>query len=65
MLIVAYFLLVILPAQDWPKMLGPYTYEECHDNLEFLLRRNYDVSRCELLPLPQVDAEPFHQPGTL
>lgn len=65
MSLVAYFLLVIVPTQAWPLMLGPYDYEACHETLEFLLRRDYEVSRCELLPLPQVDAVAFRQPGAL
>lgn len=53
MLIDAYFMLVLLPDQTWPHVLGPYSFDEHHETLEFLLRRNYDVSSCELLPLPQ------------
>lgn len=65
MMLIAYFLLVILPDQSWPQLLGPYTQEECHTTLEFLVRRNVEVSGCELLPLPQPDAVVFIQPGQL
>lgn len=65
MMLVAYFLLVLLPDQAWPHLLGPYSDEECHATLEFLVRRNLEVSACELLPLPQPDAVAFSQPGQL
>lgn len=65
MTLVAYFLLALLPDQAWPHMLGPYSYAECHDTLEFLVRRDIEVSSCELLPLPQPDAVSVHQPGRL
>lgn len=55
-MLIAYFVLVIVSTQDWPKLLGPYTYEECHAVDEFLSRMQYDTSGCTILPLPQDDA---------
>lgn len=56
-MLIAYFLLVIVTTQDHPKVLGPYTYEECHAVDEFLSRLQYETSGCGLLPVPQEDAE--------
>jgi hypothetical protein len=62
-MLVAYFILIMISSQEWPMMAGPYTYEECLSVKEFLIRRDYDVSGCELLPLPQVDAVSLEIPS--
>ena len=62
MLLIAYFLLIMIPPQEWPMMAGPYELEECLDVKEFLDRRGYELSSCELLPLPQDDAILLHVP---
>lgn len=55
--LVAWFLLVIVPGGNpWPEILGPYEYAECLAVKEYLNRRGYELSSCELMPLPQPDA---------
>lgn len=58
MMLVAFFLFVLIPGsmQEWPEELGPYEHEECLAVKEFLDRRGYEISSCELMPLPQPDA---------
>lgn len=55
-MLIGYFLLVIVSTQPWPIMFGPYTHSECLDTLDYLKRLDYEVSSCEVLPLPQPDA---------
>ncbi len=55
--LVAWFLLVLVPGGNpWPEILGPYDRSECEPVKEYLDRRGYEISSCELLPLPQPDA---------
>ena len=56
MLLFAYFLFIIVSYQEWPITAGPYTIEECFSELEFLVRRGYEVSSCEFMSVPQEDA---------
>jgi len=35
------------------KMFGPYTWEECQSQKEYLDRRGLEMHECELLPIPQ------------
>jgi hypothetical protein len=56
MLQVAYFLFIIVTWREWPVEVGPYTLEECHSVKEFLDRRGYEVSGCEVMSVPQEDA---------
>lgn len=62
MLMFAYFLLIIITGQEWPVMAGPYSIEECFAELEFLVRRGYEVSSCEFMSVPQEDAIPLQIP---
>ncbi len=55
-MMVAWFLLVLVPWQEWPVMLGPYTVEECFWTQEYLDRRGYVESSCEVMIHPQKDA---------
>jgi hypothetical protein len=55
-MLIAYFLLVMLTTREYPELLGPYTYEECHAVDEFLSRLNYETSGCSILSVPQDDA---------
>lgn len=61
MLLFAYFLFVLVSYQEWPVTLGPYTIEECFYELEFLVRRGYEVSSCEFMSI-QEDAVPLQVP---
>lgn len=61
-MLIAYFLLVILTTQEYPEILGPYTYEECHAVDEFLSRLNYETSGCSILPVPQESARHLEVP---
>ena len=61
-MLIGYFLLVIVVFQEWPEILGPYTQEECMTEKEFLVNRGYEVSGCELLPIPQEDAKLINVP---
>lgn len=55
-MLVAFFLFVMIPVQEWPEELGPYTWEECFAVQEYLNRRGYDTTTCSVMPLPQPDA---------
>ena len=55
-MLIAFFILVMVPPQPWPMLFGPYEEDECHAVFDFLNRRQYDLSSCTLLPLPQPDA---------
>ena len=56
MLLVAFFLLIVVPWQPHPFMAGPYTISQCFDVREYLERRGYEVSGCEFMAVPQEDA---------
>jgi len=55
-MLIAYFLLILVSWQEWPVVAGPYTIDECFAVKEFLDRRGYEVSSCEVMPHPQPDA---------
>ena len=62
MLQIAYFLLVIVTWQEHPVMLGAYDLSECLAVKEYLDRRGYEVSSCEILSYPQEDAKKLEVP---
>lgn len=56
MVLIAYFLLIMIPEQEWPNLYGPFTREECREVFEFINQHQYVSSGCVILPLPQPDA---------
>lgn len=61
MVLLAFYLLVMIPTQEWPVVLGSYEKEECLSVKEYLIRRGYELSSCELMTL-QEDAHYIQVP---
>lgn len=52
--LLAFYFSLLLFAQDWPVLIGPYeTSEECNAVREFADRRGYETDDCELMSQPQ------------
>ena len=51
---VAYFLIVLVPGQLWPALLGPYrSHEGCMEVEERVAECELDTQGCELMSVPQ------------
>ena len=61
-MLIAYFLFIIVTWQEWPMTAGPYTLEECYAVKEYLDRRGYELSSCEVMSVPQEDAVKLEVP---
>lgn len=53
-MLVAFYFSVLIEAQEWPIVVGPYEeWEECASVREYLDRRGYETDGCYLMPYPQ------------
>lgn len=52
-MLIAWFLFLIIPTQDWPLLVGPYDFETCQHVFTYLNSLSFQVESCTILPLPQ------------
>lgn len=61
-LLMAWYLSVMVPTQEWPIMIGPFaTQEECWVVRELLTEQNYVTDDCSVVTLID-DAQPWEYP---
>lgn len=52
--LMAFYFSLMVVMQEWPVLIGPYReWSECASVREFLDRRGYETSACELMPMGQ------------
>lgn len=61
-LLVAWYLAVMVPTQDWPVVIGPFeTQDACWVVRGLLAEQNYETDDCSMMVVVE-DAQPWQYP---